>query len=185
MAKYSVVFHPSETVIEAVKELKEQLSTKIGWFPSKNSLAHITICEFDYELATYENIKSRITAYCRYQNRFDVTFNSFENFTNGAFFIAPDIESKIKMAEIMKEIPKQIQFPVSHKSTEPHISIGRQLSAQQLKEAYNLFQKIYLNFTCEGITIRVFNPERKQYDVLETIPFLSEMKPEKEQLTLF
>ena len=112
MAKYSVVFHPSETVIEAVKELKEQLSTKIGWFPSKNSLAHITICEFDYELATYENIKSRITAYCRYQNRFDVTFNSFENFTNGAFFIAPDIESKIKMAEIMKEIPKQIQFPV-------------------------------------------------------------------------
>ena len=47
MAKYSVVFNPSETVIETVKELKEQLSTKIGWFPSKNSLAHITICEFD------------------------------------------------------------------------------------------------------------------------------------------
>ena len=185
MAKYSVVFHPSETVIEAVKELKEQLSTKIGWFPSKNSLAHITICEFDYELATYENIKSRITAYCRYQNRFDVTFNSFENFTNGAFFIAPDIESKIKMAEIMKEIPKQIQFPVSHKSSEPHISIGRQLSKEQLKEAYNMFQEINLNFTCEGITIRVFNPERKQYDVLETIPFKGEISPIKDDWTLF
>ena len=185
MSKYSVVFHPSETVIEAVKELKEQLSTKIGWFPSKNSLAHITICEFDYELATYENIKSRITTFCSYQNPFDVTFNAFENFTNGAFFIAPDTESKNKMAEIMKDIPKQIQFPVSHKSSEPHISIGRQLSAEQLKEAYNLFQKINLNFTCEGITIRIFNPDRKQYDVLETIPFLSEMEPEKEQLTLF
>ena len=63
MAKYSVVFHPSETVIEAVKEFKEQLSTKIGWFPSKNSLAHVTICEFEYDLATYENIKSRIAIY--------------------------------------------------------------------------------------------------------------------------
>ena len=185
MAKYSVVFHPSETVIEAVKELKEQLSAKIGWFPSKNSLAHVTICEFEYELNTYENIKSRIANYCRYQNPFKVTFNAFGNYTNGAFFIGPNTESKIKMAEIMKEIPRQIQFPVNHKSSEPHVSIGRQLTEDQLKIAYSLFEKINLNFTCNGITIRIFNSERKQYDVLETIPFLSEMEPKKEQLTLF
>ena len=85
----------------------------------------------------------------------------------------------------MKEIPKQIQFPVSHKSSEPHISIGRQLNVNQIKEAYNMFQEINLNFICDGITIRIFNPDRKQYDVLETIPFLSEIEPEKEQLTLF
>ena len=185
MTKYSVVFHPSETVIEAVKELKEQLSAKIGWFPSKNSLAHITICEFAYELETYENIKSRIATYCRYQNPFEVTFNAFGNYTNGAFFIAPEAESKNKMAEIMKEIPKQIQFPVSHKSTEPHISIGRQLSENQINIAYSLFQKINLSFICDGITIRIFNPERKQYDVLETIPFKGEISPIKEDWTLF
>ena len=185
MAKYSVVFHPSEIVIEAVKELKEQLSAKIGWFPSKNSLAHITICEFDCELTTYENIKSRIINYCRYQNSFEVTFNAFENYTNGAFFIAPNTESKIKMAEIMKEIPRQIQFPVNHKSSEPHISIGRQLTEAQLKIAYSSFNSVDLDFICDGITIRIFNTDRKQYDVLETIPFLSEMEPEKEQLTLF
>ena len=185
MAKYSIVFHPSETVIKAVNELKEQLSSKIGWFPSKNSIAHITICEFDYELATYENIKSRITTFCRYQNPFEVRFNAFGNYTNGAFFIAPNSESKNKMAEIMKEIPKQIKFPVSHKSTEPHISIGRQLTESQLKIAYSLFDSVDLNFICEGITIRIFNPDRKQYDVLETIPFLSEMETEKKQLTLF
>lgn len=185
MAKYSVVFHPSETVIEAVKELKEQLSAKIGWFPSKNSLAHVTICEFEYDLATYENIKVRIANYCRYQNPFEVRFNAFGNYTNGAFYISPDTESKTKMAEIMKGIPKQIQFPVNHKSTEPHISIGRQLTEAQLKIAYSLFDAVNLNFICDGITIRIFNPERKQYDVLETIPFLSEMEPKKEQLTLF
>lgn len=185
MAKYSVVFHPSETVIEAVKDLKEQLSTKIGWFPSKNSLAHVTICEFECEDETYENIKLRIANYCRYQIPFEVMFNDFENYTNGAFFIAPNTESKTKMAEIMKEIPKQIQFPVNHKSSEPHISIGRQLTVAQLKIAYSLFGSVDLNFICEGITIRIFNPDRKQYDVLETIPFLNEMEPKKEQLTLF
>ena len=185
MAKHSVVFHPSETVIEAVKKLKEQLSAKIGWYPSKNSLAHVTICEFEYENETYENIKSRIANYCRYQIPFEVTFTTFQNYANGAFFIAPDAKSKTKMAEIMKKIPKHIQFPVSHKSIEPHISIGRQLNFNQLVEAYNMFQKIQLTFICEGITIRIFNPDRKQYDVLETIPFLSEIEPEKEQLTLF
>ncbi len=85
----------------------------------------------------------------------------------------------------MKEIPKQIQFPVSHKSIEPHISIGRKLSNSQIKIAYGLLETVDFNFICDGITIRIFNPERKQYDVLETIPFLSEMEPKKEQLTLF
>ena len=146
MAKYSVVFNPSKVVIEAVKELKEQLSAKIGWYPSKNSLAHITICEFDCELTTYENIKSRIANYCSYQNPFEVTFNTFGNYSNGAFFIAPNTESKIKMSEMMKEIPKQIQFPMSHKSSEPHISIGRQLTEAQLKIAYSLFDSVNLNF---------------------------------------
>ena len=185
MTKYSVVFHPSETVIEAVKELKEQLSAKIGWFPSKNSLAHVTICEFEYDLATYENIKVRIANYCRYQNPFEVRFNAFGNYTNGAFYISPDTESKTKMAEIMKGIPKQIQFPVNHKSSEPHISIGRKLTEDQLKIAYSLFDSVDLNFNCEGITIRIFNPERKQYDVLETIPFKGEISPIKDDWTLF
>lgn len=185
MTKYSVVFHPSETVIEAVKQLKEQLSAKIGWFPSKNSLAHVTICEFEYEPAIYENIKSRIATYCRYQNPFEVTFTSFENYTNGAFFIAPNAESKTKMANIMKEIQKQIQFPVSHKSLEPHISIGRQLNETQLKIAHSLFKEINLSFICDGITMRVFNPKRKQYDVFEPIPFKGEITPMKEDWTLF
>lgn len=96
MSKYSVVFHPSETVLEAVKERKEQLSAKIGWFPSKNSLAHVTICEFEYEVETYENIKSRIANYCRYQNPFKVTFNAFGNYTNGAFLLLPIPKAKPK-----------------------------------------------------------------------------------------
>ena len=66
--------------------------------------------------------------------------------------------------------------------------IGRAKSRKildQIKIAYRLFDAVNLNFICIGITIRIFNPDRKQYDVLETIPFLSEIEPEKEQLILF
>lgn len=185
MSKYSIVFQTSETVIETVKVFKEELYARIGWYPSKNSLAHITICEFEHDMATYEIIKAKISNYCRYQNTFEVQFNSFGNYTNGAFFIAPELESKAKMVAIMKEIPKEIKFPVSHKSVDPHISIGRKLSEEQLKIAYTLVEEIDLNFCCEGITIRIFNTERKQYDVLETIPFKGEIAPTKQNWTLF
>lgn len=46
MTKYSVVFMPDLQTIEAVKQLKLLLADKIGWFNSKNSLAHFTIFEF-------------------------------------------------------------------------------------------------------------------------------------------
>ncbi|UGS22904.1 2'-5' RNA ligase family protein [Flavobacterium channae] len=185
MAKYSIVFHPSDAVIETVKELKQQLSDKIGWFPSKNSLAHITICEFDYDSDSYMKIAERLSNFAQYKKPFDVTFNSFNNYTNGAFFIAPEQESKLLLAEIMKEIPKIIQFPVTHKSSNPHISIGRQLKPEQLKTAYNLVSTIQLQFVCSGITIRKFNTERKQYDILETIPFESKIPPIENEWTLF
>ena len=185
MAKYSIVFHPSDAVIESVRELKQQLYDKIGKFPSKNSLAHITICEFDYGSDTYTNIAERLSIYAQYKKPFEVTFNTFDNYTNGAFFIAPDPESKTSLVKIMKEIPKVIQFPVSHKSTDPHISIGRQLNREQLITAYNLVTTIHLEFVCSGITIRKFNPERKQYDILENIPFESKIPPIENEWTLF
>ncbi len=46
MNKYSVVFMPDLQTIETVKQLKLLLADKIGWFNSKNSLAHFTIFEF-------------------------------------------------------------------------------------------------------------------------------------------
>jgi hypothetical protein len=44
--QYAIAFHPYEEIIEKVKEIKMDLATKIGWYNSKNALAHITICEF-------------------------------------------------------------------------------------------------------------------------------------------
>lgn len=42
MKKYTVVLHPSDVNIEEVKQMKELLAEKIGWYNSKNSLAQIS-----------------------------------------------------------------------------------------------------------------------------------------------
>lgn len=63
------------------------------------------------------------------------------------------------------------RFLFKHKNPEPHISIRRQLSTAQLQIGYNLFLEVHLEFLCNGITIRKFNPEHKQYGLVETIPF--------------
>ncbi|WP_348811050.1 hypothetical protein [Flavobacterium maritimum] len=44
--QYSLAIYPPEAVIVLIKSMKEQLATKVGWFHSKNSVGHITICEF-------------------------------------------------------------------------------------------------------------------------------------------
>jgi len=46
MSKFSVVFMPDTDSIDLVRQMKIRLSDKIGWFHSKNSMAHFTIFEF-------------------------------------------------------------------------------------------------------------------------------------------
>lgn len=57
--KYSIAFIPDSKTSEEVKKLKLQLADEIGWYNSKNSLAHITICEFTSTDKEIEIIKKR------------------------------------------------------------------------------------------------------------------------------
>ncbi|WP_431242086.1 hypothetical protein ACQ9BO_19415 [Flavobacterium sp. P21] len=54
---YSVVIHPSDNGIDSVKVMKDYLKSKIGWFNSCNSVAHITICEFKIDESQLDSIK--------------------------------------------------------------------------------------------------------------------------------
>lgn len=44
---YSIVFQPNHEIVMQLKQYKNMLADRIGWFHSKNSLAHITIAEFN------------------------------------------------------------------------------------------------------------------------------------------
>ncbi|CAI2768509.1 2'-5' RNA ligase family protein [Flavobacterium collinsii] len=183
--KYSVVIHPSLEIIEAIKLMKELLATEIGWFNSKNSIAHITICEFTIDDSQIDKFKQKLIKVCDSFTPFEVLLDRFGSYESGAFFIAPNEESKENLKPIMKKTQEALQLSNLKKSSDPHISIGRKLTPENLKIASQLFTTIAMDFSCKEIILREFDPVRKQFFVIDSIPFGSNPQPELIQGTLF
>ena len=184
MNKYSVVFLPDLQTIEAVKQLKLLLADKIGWFNSKNSLAHFTVFEFledenqeDKFCLQLERIASEIYA-------FNMQCDAFDWFENGAFYVRPNEASTVKMSELMKQVLKEsTQIKKTITNTNPHLSIARRLSPEKLKIAQELFTSINLNFQITHLTLRKFDEKLKQFIVYKEFPLLG--KPKEIQGSLF
>lgn len=174
--KYSTIILPSDKVINEVKSMKDLLATKIGWYPSKNAQAHITINEFDAPESELFTIKQHLYKITKYLKTRDVFFDKLDSFPNGAFFLAPDDNSKIYLKTIMQEINKSFQYKTSIKSTKPHISIGRKLSADNITLGYNLFTTPKTSFLCDRLALRVLNTNRKQFDIIEEFVFKGETR---------
>lgn|SRR5690606_19823863 len=184
MNKYSVVFMPDTQTIELVKSMKMSLAAKCGSFKSKNALAHFTIFEF-FEKDEIEHI------FCKQFERiaseihpFKMICDAFNSYDNGAFFIKPNKESELIMKTEMKNILKQItSVKKEHQSTEPHLTIGRQLNLKQLKIAKEMFQEIDISFPVTHLILRKFNPLISQYEIYKKFPLLG--KPKETQGILF
>jgi 2'-5' RNA ligase len=191
--RYSLVISPSEEIIALVKSMKQKLSNEIklieggdGWFNSKNSLAHITINEFMASDNEMEIIKKQLNAIVESLKPVEVRLNAFDNYPNGAFFIAPDAVSKIDLKEIMKHINQSFRVKTILKNNEPHLSIARKLSPEHIALSYRLFSEpINLNFLCNSIALRLFNPEIKQFEIIEHFEFKNNPKATLVQGTLF
>ncbi len=186
MKKYSIVIQPSNSVIEEVRHMKELLASKIGWYNSKNSFAHITINEFEQDEMKLVNIKSKLTEITTYLKSREVQFTSFDTFPNGAFFFKPNVASRYYLKEIMTSVHQKFSYPTNIKSYEPHISIGRRIQPKNIEIAKSLFSKNpNISFTCETIALRCLNEERKQFDIIATFSFLGEESQDVVQGLLF
>ncbi|MDK2772324.1 MAG: 2'-5' RNA ligase family protein [Flavobacterium sp.] len=186
MKTYSIVIQPSDSVIAEVKQMKELLASKIGWYNSKNSLAHITVNEFEGNEKELENIKTKLIEISKYFKPQEVQFTNFDTFPNGAFFLAPNEEAKQYLKQIMTSVHQKFPYPVKIKSNEPHISIGRRIQPEKIEIAKSLFSKnTTISFTCNKLALRVFNDDRKQFDSIETFPFLAKESQELIQGSLF
>lgn len=184
--KYSVAIYPSQDVIDAVKKMKDYLKGKIDWYNSCNSVAHITICEFTIDESQIDNLKKKLFKICDTFTPFHVHLNHFDAYENsGAFFIAPVENSKINLKETMKKIQEDLKSLKLKKSDDPHMSIGRKLSPENLKIASQLFTTIDIYFSCKEIVLRELDPVKKQFFIIETFPFGSNPKPELIQGSLF
>ena len=65
------------------------------------------------------------------------------------------------------------------------MSIGRKLIPENLKTASELFTTIDLQFECNEIVLREFDPVVKQFFVIDSFPFGSNPEPEFVQGSLF
>lgn len=169
--RYSLVISPSDAVIDSVKTMKEQLAGQIGWFHSKNSLAHITINEFMATEIEIETIKKQLSAICDVLQPIQVRLNHFDDYPNGAFFIAPDENSTKSLKKIISHIHQSFRTKTLFKNNEPHVSIGRQLKPNQISTAYRLFTHIDLSFLCNSIALRRFDPTKKQFEIVDHFVF--------------
>jgi len=183
--KYSVVIQPSESGIDIIKTMKEELSAKIGWFNSKNSVAHITICEFSIDDSQLQKHKQKLLKICDTFTPFQVYFDHFGAYdTAGAFYIAPNEDSKNALKPIIKKVQESLKSLKLKKSDDPHISIGRKLTPENLKIASQLFTAIDIDFLCKEIVLRELEPH-KQFFVIDTFSFGSNPESEFIQGSLF
>ncbi len=182
---YSIVLHPSDEIVAEIKMMKEKLAQEIGWFNSKNALAHITIGEFTATDLQLENITKQLTKISDSIEPTNVVLNHFNSYPNGAFFIGPNSYSKEKLLPIMKRFQKEIRFPIVHKSSDPHLSIARKLSLENLETASKMFPTIELEYHCKDVVLRRFDSDTKQFKIVAHFPFNGNTKPEFIQTSLF
>jgi hypothetical protein len=183
--QYSLAIYPSEAVISLVKSMKDQLAKEVGWFHSKNSVAHITICLFKATDTAIEIIKNQSSRLCDTLEPVEVCLNEFGSYPNGAFFIAPNEDSKNRLKPIMKRVHESLRIPNMQTNDDPHLSIARRLTPDKLEKANRLFTTIDLCFLCDSIVLRKFDENIKQFIVTDTFKFNSNPQPELIQGTLF
>lgn len=170
--KYWVGICPPIVTEDDVTRFKKELEDKIGWYHSVNSKAHITFLEFVNRGVKLESIEKYLLEFCSHLSAFEIQLNRIGPYQK-AFCLFPDDSSKRILVPIMKQFQKGKPFQPDGKSTDPHMSIGRQLTHENMNEAVELFSnRIFdVKFVCDNLSIRKFNPEIGQYEIYKRFEF--------------
>lgn len=172
MPLYSVAISPPEPILDEVRSLKLQLKKNVNrHYPSVNSLAHITFCLFHGNEPTLNRWEEYLQLFCAHIDSFPCRLDRTGSFWNGAFFLAPDEASRTRLIHIMKGFYKAAPKFAFGKSTQPHMSIGRQLSAEEVAIARTIIPSVDLSFLCDNLVIRQFNEAIEQYELYKRYYF--------------
>lgn len=179
---YSIVIHPQDSIIELFKSYKRKLYNKIGSYGSCNSIAHITIVEFD---ATDEELEYVIEKLIRITHKeicFDAVFDKVIcSDKSKSIFVLPCKSGN----EIFKELLRNIRQKITGYSntSNAHLTIGRKLKPEQLEKSQDLFPDVEFNFFCNRIALRKLNKTIKQFEIIQIFP-LSGKPNNTQQLSL-
>ena len=158
------------------------LAAHIGWYPSKNSEAHLTINVFEAEENELVKWKKYAVEFCKSLCPFEIRLLKTGSYANGAFYISPDEPSSICLKEMMIDFHRRSPLAAGSTPKDPHMSIARQLKKEQLQDANELWGNRHFDqhFLCDNIALRKFDVNKKQYSVEERFYFNQET-----QLSLF
>lgn len=170
--KYWIGICPPNVVVDYVAGLKLELKEKTDWYHSVNSKAHITFFEFVHSGVKLEAMEKYLVEFSSHLSAFEVHLNRIDPYQK-AFCLFSDETSKKILIPIMKQFQKGKPFQPDGKSTDPHMSIGRQLTPEQINVAIELFsnRNFDIKFICDNLTIRKFNPEIGQYEFYKRFDF--------------
>ena len=170
---FSTAICPPQSVVAQVREMKNLLASRAGWFGSKSADAHVTVNLFEADAVTLTKWEAFIEEFCSEQTAFDVMFVSTGRFANGAYFLAPDSKSKDDMNRLLSCFNNTSPFAELTKSTLAHMSIGRKLTQEQTRIADELWSTATFNisFRVDALFLRKFDPIRKQYSIYKRFGF--------------
>ncbi len=182
---YSIAIIPDADVVRKVEACKDQLKEAIGWYNAVNSIAHITVSEFELnsELALPDIIE-HAAKIARRLPEISVCFNELMKFHHGTFCILPDEDSKTKVVKIITDF-HELPIKNTAKNRQPHITIGKGLSDKEMYIAGELITRISLKFKINSVVLRKFNEELNHYDIVDEYPFLNQPKDMGIQQSLF
>jgi hypothetical protein len=171
--KYSFAVCPPDETVAWFREKKDELASHIGWYPSKNSAAHITINVFEADDKELVYWKKYASEFCGAEVPFQVMLVKTGSYSSGAFYLSPDHASVELLKTMMNKFNDHAPFSEAKISDDPHISIARRLKAEQLKVANELWgaQRFDRHFLCDNIALRKFDVRKKQYTIEQRFYF--------------
>jgi 2'-5' RNA ligase len=183
---FAVAIEPQSLVFHSTRNFKQQLKSGSGWYPSVNSEPHITLVKFTNENQDLEKILNKLRWILSQLNPLDIHYRDFDTFKNQTFYIKLLQHSSQNIMAYVRFIARHIKpYKFTYKCNNPHLTIGSNLTDEQLRYASQNFTSFIAGEHCDAFVIRRFNPERKQYDIIESIPLSGNIHPKHGQLPLF
>jgi hypothetical protein len=172
--QYSIAICPPLKTIKLIKQLKLELRNTLNtWYASVNSEAHVSLFEFFDDGMRLSIMEKFLAEFCKDIIPFTVTVNRAGRL-NTTYCLFPDKRSTKILVEFMKQFQTRKPFSKRHACPVPHLSIGRELSEEQLGMAETLFgnRLIMEEFQCTDLVIRrrVFE-SNDQYEVYKSFAF--------------
>lgn len=97
--------------------------------------------------------------------------------------VLPDKDRDERFKKLLEKVRARIKG-INNKLA-AHISIGRELTPEQIENSQNLFPDVHFNFHCNQLALRRYNVLTRQYDILQLFSLCGDSKNHNEQLSFF